>query len=123
MPPETKMQSVGLTIYPYHYGLPVRDIGDITETLNEIGATDYWLEEYHSTFRTTKIRIRTTEDREADYELVCTSTIRIELPIDNGWNGIIAVKQQDDEIVELSDNENSVLVVAGSVALHAVGRT
>ena len=75
-----------------------------------------------STFRTTKIRIRNTVKHQPEHELVCTSTIRIELPIENGWVGIVAVKQHADELYELSDNANKVLVVAGSVSLHTVAR-
>lgn len=123
MPPETKMQIVGLTIYPYQYGRPVRNIDDITDSVKAIGPTNYWLEEYHPSFRTTKIRIHTNETQQSDFELVCTGTTRLELPIGNGWIGIITVKQLDDKIVELSDLESNVLVMAGTVSLHTVART
>jgi hypothetical protein len=80
----------------------------------------HWLKEYHPTFRTTKIRIRATEPPQSDHELVCTSTVRIEPPIEKGWSGIIAVKQHADAIVELPDTPNKVLVIAGCVFLWTV---
>lgn len=123
MPPELKLQAIGLTIYPHHYGRPIRNIDEIASNLNAMGRVSYWLEEYHPTFRTTKIRIRSIVKHQPDHELVCTSTIRIELPIENGWVGIISVKQHADELYELSDNANNVLVFAGSVSLHTVART
>ena len=57
MPSEGKLQAVGLTIYPYHYGRPVREIEQIAAFLRDAGAAKYWLQEYHPSFRTTKIRI------------------------------------------------------------------
>lgn len=123
MPPKKKMQAVGLTIHPFRYGQPVGSIEDITAIVNKIGPAICWLEEYHPTFRTTKIRIRTAEDQQSDHELVCTSTIRMELPIGNGWIGTVALKQQAEDLVEVSDSENNVLVIAGSVSLHSVARS
>ena len=116
------MQAVGLTIYPYRYGRAVKSIDEITAIVNATGPTTYWLEEYHPTFHTTKIRIQTAENKETGYELVCTSTIRLELPVDNGWVGTITIKQDTEHRVELTDRRNRVLVVAGSVSLHAVAR-
>lgn len=120
MPSEQKLQALGLTIYPHRYGPPVRSIEDIAAIINEIGPTQYWLEEYHPTFRTTKIRIQGADKHESDYDLVCTATTRLELPIDKGWVGVLTVGPRADELIELADNTNRVLVSAGCVSLHLV---
>jgi hypothetical protein len=86
---ESKLQAVGLTIYPNYYGKPVRNVKEVVMFLRRVGVADYWLEEYHPTFRTTKIRVARNTRKDSDHEIICTSTHRLELPIDDGWRGVL----------------------------------
>jgi hypothetical protein len=123
LPSEQKLQAMGLTIYASQYGRPIRDVDQIAMCLHNLGAARYWLEEYHPSFRTTKIRIQKSGERECDYELVCTSTTRLEIPIGDGWCGELAVKRDPDGAHWLSDTTNGVSVMAENISLHKVSAT
>ena len=122
LPSITTMQLIGLTIYPYRYGRPVRGLDAINVVIQDIGAAECWLERYYASWRTTHLRINCGDRRDHDFELVCTSTIRLELPIDNGWHGTLHVDQQSDGLIVVTDMPNDVFLTAGSVRLHAVER-
>lgn len=123
MPSESQMQATGLTIYPYRYGRPIRELDQIAAFLHGVGTTKYWLEEYHPTFRTTKIRVARNGNQESDHEIVCTSTMRLELPIDDGWCGVMSLCRQGSGTIYLYDEPNRVSVTAGTLSLHSVNRS
>lgn len=93
----------------------------IAAFLRDTGDAKHWLQEYHPTFRTTKIRIQATSRKGSDYDIVCTGTMRLELPIDNGWHGSLTLKCESDGTISLTDEKNDVFVVsAGSISLCQV---
>jgi hypothetical protein len=116
------MQAIGLTVYPYRYGRPLRDMGQMNSTLADLGIRKHWLEEYHATFRTAKIRIHTTDDQRNDYEIICTSTLRLEIPVGDGWSGMLRIRIDENGNMCVFDNDNDVRVTARSVWLHHVAR-
>ncbi len=121
LPPEEKLQLLGLTIYHTRYVRPIVAIEEIATFLRERGIVKHWLQDYSPTFRTTKIRIPSDEIGNAGHEIICTSTIRLELPIDDGWYGTLSIEQQSEHHFCLSDQANEVLVEAGQVYLYQLG--
>lgn len=49
-------------------------------------------------------------------------TLRLELPIGDGWVGVLEIEQESEASFSLTDAENSVRIKAGSVCLHTVAR-
>lgn len=120
MPSEIRLQATDFAIYPKKYGQGFHSLGDVRDLIQRIGPTRHWLEEYHPTFRATTIHVQGFEAERSPFELLCTGTIRLELPAASGWFGQLVVELLPDQTCKLTDAANDVSVVASSVSIHAV---
>lgn len=94
-----------------------RNIAEINSALLELGQVEIWLQMYLASHRETDIRFRLPNGRfDGDYSLICSSTIRICLPVDNGWTGQLSISAQDNKY-RLTDETADALVACGGIAL------
>ncbi len=117
MPSEIRLQATDFAIYPKKYGQGLHSLGDVRDLIQRIGPTRHWLEEYHPTFRSTTIHIQGFETEQTALELLCTGTIRLELPAANGWFAHLVVELLPDQTCRLTDAAN---VASGNTPRHSI---
>ena len=113
------MQAFGMTTYSWSYGKKIREPQQIAEFLYNVGVTNYWLQAYYPSFRTSEIRFKHSNGDIESHALICPGTQRIKLPVgDKGWCGSLQFHGNHDDGFKLVDDANDVEVCARSVYLY-----
>jgi len=118
MPSELKMQSLGLISYPDDLNCIAMGADQINEFLQKFGTASIWLHHYTPSLRVTEIRFTSLTDFK-EYSLVCTNTQFIHAPVGlKGWNGLLSIKETNEDEFEIYDKSVDMFVRVGNVGLY-----